>query len=357
MIIGVPRERKILEKRVGITPLGVRELAASGHTVIIEKAAGEGSGFSDQDYLSAGAKLADSLEEVWTEAELLVKVKEPHQDEYKYCRPGLILFDYLHLAGLPEVAKVLVDSGTTGLAYEAVQLSDGRLPLLEPMSVIAGQLSVINGANYLLSQNGGRGILLPSVNPDNAAKVVVLGYGVAGRAAAMLADSMGAQVSVVEKKAEKREQAKSQLSNNARIYDFGRSELKDLCSQADLLIGAVLIPGAAAPQVLDKDIISSMPKGSVFVDISIDQGGCSETSKTTSLLEPVFVESGVIHYCVPNMPAQAPRTATMALTSVTLPYIKLIADYGLEGSFEKSEELHKSLNVANYKLQGAAAIF
>jgi alanine dehydrogenase len=350
MIIAVPKERKVLEKRVAITPLGVKELLVAGHQVLIETKAGIGAGFSDFDYISAGAEIVSTLEEVWRRAELLVKVKEPAPEEYQFCRPGLIIFDYLHLAGLPEVAKVLVDTKVSGIAYEGVQTTDGRLPLLEPMSEIAGKLSVINGANCLLAQNGGSGVLLSGISSGFEGKVGVLGFGVAGKAAAVLADAMGAAVSVIEKKEEKREQAKACLGPKAQVMDFSESNIESLASQADLLIGAVLVPGAAAPRILTKETISKMKLGSVFVDISIDQGGCSETSRTTSLSEPTYLESGVLHYCVPNMPAQVARTATLALTSVTLPYIKLIADFGLDASLEKAGELKKALSVRDGNL-------
>lgn len=356
MRIGVPKERKILEKRIALTPEGAKELIEAGHSVQIEASAGDGSGFTDELYRSAGCQVAPSLGQVWEGSDLVLKVKEPDQEEYKYCRPGLIIFDYLHLAGLPKVAQVLLDTKTTGIAYELVQSDSGRLPLLEPMSEIAGKLSIINGSTYLLSQFNGRGVLLGGTSTVGPAKVTVLGFGIAGQAAVSLARSLGANVTIIERKLEKRLLARQIFGLSVKILDSSLENIESSCADADLLVGAVLVPGAAAPIVLTKKIISKMQPGSVFVDISIDQGGCSETSKVTSLAEPTYVDCGVTHYCVPNMPAQAPRTATMALTLETLPYLKLLADMGLHAAVKASPELLKAVNVhAGYMTCKASA--
>lgn len=347
MRIGVPRERKILEKRIALSPQGAKDLISSGHVVQIEEGAGIGAGFGDELYRSAGCLIADSLRKVWENSDLVVKVKEPHEDEYQYFRPGLILFDYLHLAGLPKVARVLLDSKVSGVAYELVQSESGRLPLLEPMSEIAGKLSVINGSTYLLSQYNGRGVLLGGTSTVAAANVTVLGFGIAGQAAVALARNLGAKVTIIERKLEKRLLARQIFGLSVSILDSTPENIIQACAEADLLIGAVLVPGAAAPVILTRNIISKMKPGAVFVDISIDQGGCSETSRATSLAEPIFIENGVTHYCVPNMPAQAPLTATLALTTETLPYLKLLADKGLTTAAKESAELAKAVNVYN----------
>lgn len=348
MLIGVPRERKTLEKRVALTPDGAQELIKDGHTVLIEQGAGEGSFFHDYAYGDAGCEVVKSLEEVWSRAELLIKVKEPDPSEYRYFREGLILFDYLHLASMPEVTKELLKGKVTAIAYELVQTEDRRLPLLEPMSEIAGKLSVINGASCLLSQNGGRGILLGGAIGVDAAQVVVIGAGIAGRAATEVALGMGANVTVLDVSQPALEKVKVQFNSRARGIYSTRSSLARAIQQADLLIGAVLIPGAAAPRLVTKSMISSMKKGSVFIDISIDQGGCSETIHPTSLDKPTYEIDGVIHYGVCNMPAQTPRTSTMALTAATLPYIKKIARVGLSDSLREStgeyNELRRALN-------------
>ena len=326
MKIGVPRERKELEKRVAITPDGAKQLTAHGHTVLIETDAGLNAGFSDSEYNQAGAQIVQELSQVWNDAEMVVKVKEPHPDEYQYFRPGLLLFDYLHLASMPEVTHAMLKSGITGVAYELVYDSDGTLPLLEPMSEIAGKLSVLNGASYLLSQNGGRGILLGGAVGVPRANVTIVGAGVSGRAACSVAFGMGAHVHVFDINTKKLDSLQAEFGNQISTAFSTPAALKRTLTQTDLLIGAVLIPGAAAPKLISKEMIQAMPNGSVFVDISIDQGGCGETIRPTSLENPVYTEEGVIHYGVCNMPAQTARTSTMALTNATLPYITKIAN-------------------------------
>jgi alanine dehydrogenase len=343
MIIGVPKERKTLEKRVALTPDGAHELVKSGHQVLVEKGAGDGSFYEDPAYKKAGATLVSTLEEVWTRSELVVKVKEPHPSEYQYFRPGLAIFDYLHLAGMPEVTQAMLQGGVTGIAYELVQSPDGRLPLLEPMSEVAGKLAVQVGAYFLLEQNGGRGVLLGGTVGVPPANVVIVGAGIAGRAACQVALGMGACVTILDVNYSQLTRVQAETGHRARTIHSTQSSLARECVQADLLIAAVLIPGARAPKIITREIVRSMPNGSVLVDISIDQGGCAETIRPTSLEDPVFKEEGVIHYGVPNMPAQTARTSTRALTAVTLPYIMKIAGHGVCESLRCFEELRGAL--------------
>jgi alanine dehydrogenase len=337
MRIGVPRERKTLEKRVAITPDGAKQLVARGHTVLIETGAGAGSSFSDEDYKSAGCTIVATLADVWNKAELLVKVKEPDKSEFEYFRDDLVLFDYLHLASLPEVAKALLNKKITAFAYETLRTADGRLPLLEPMSEVAGKLSVLNGAYYLLSQNGGRGVLLGGAADAPPAKVVIIGAGVAGKAACSTAVGMGAEVTVLDISQEKLSSLQKQHGSAVTTTVSTPESIKKACTNADLLIGAVLVPGAATPRIITREMIRLLGPKAVFVDISIDQGGCAETSKPTNLDAPVYEVDGVIHYGVCNMPAQTPRTSTIALATATLPYIIRLADEGAAKAAQSSE--------------------
>ncbi|MEN9845840.1 MAG: hypothetical protein RIS36_987 [Pseudomonadota bacterium] len=347
MRIGVPRERKTLEKRVAITPHGARELVQLGHSVLIETGAGIGSSFPDAAYQQAGCTIVPTLNDVWGKSELLVKVKEPDESEFQYFRPDLILFDYLHLASLPKVADALLRSKVTAFAYENLRTGEGRLPLLEPMSEVAGKLSVLNGSYYFLSQNGGRGVLLGGATGSPAAKVVVIGAGIAGQAACATAVGMGAHVTVVDISTEKLAYITKKFGDAVHTVVSTPQSLADSCKDADLLIGAVLVPGAATPRIITREMIRSMGPQAVFVDISIDQGGCAETSKPTSLDNPVYEVDGVIHYGVCNMPAQTPRTSTYALTAATLPYIKEIANNGLERTIATNPEMESALTCFN----------
>lgn len=361
MKIGIPRERKILEQRVALTPDGAAEVVKAGHQVLFETNAGLKSHFSDEQYVEAGCQIVNSLEEVWTQADMVVKVKEPHESEFEYFRPGLILFDYLHLASMPEVASAMTKGGVTGIAYELVQLADGRLPLLEPMSEVAGKLSILNGAYYLLGQNGGRGVLLGGTVGVPPARVVVVGAGIAGRAACEVAVGMGADVTILDINQSRLEFVKELTRGRARTVHSTKASLMREVASADLLVGAVLVPGAAAPRLISKEMIHTMNPGSVFVDISIDQGGCAETIRPTSLDNPVYVESGVIHYGVCNMPAQTPRTSTQALTAVTLPYILKIANAGGLQSLSIHKDIRGALNthkgfLTNYAVSQAVGI-
>ena len=344
MQIGIPRERKTLEKRVALTPSGAKELIAHGHKVTIETGAGNGSHFSDAEYQSAGCQIADKLVHIWEKSDLVVKVKEPHEVEYPFFRPGLAVFAFLHLAGLPELTQALLRGGITGIAYELVQTPEKQLPLLEPMSEVAGKLAVQNGAYFLQSQNAGRGVLLGGTSTVAPAKVVIIGAGVAGRAACQVAAGMGASVVVFDINPSRLVALPSEFGPRVRgqqsTPEAIRKELKD----TDLLIGAILVPGAAAPRVLTRAMIAALPKGAVFVDISVDQGGCAETTQVTSLQNPVYEVEGVLHYGVPNIPAQTPRTSTLALTNVTLPRIISLAERGIDECLRSNAELRSALN-------------
>ena len=329
MRIGIPKERKTLEKRVALTPQGAKTLTESGHEILIEKGAGSGSFFEDSEYLENGCKIIDSLRDVWENSELIVKVKEPCEEEFKFFRKDLLLFDYLHLASMPDLTKRMLNSGISGIAYELIRSSDNRLPLLEPMSDIAGKLSVLNGSYFLFSQHGGRGVLLSGTDTVEPGVTVIVGAGIAGIAACETALNLGSKVYILDINNQRLEDLKLRFNNkNLVTLKSDENTLKQVCKEADLLIGAVLLPGASAPKIIKKDMIKSMKKGAVFVDISIDQGGCSETIKATDLLDPVYTLFDVIHYGVCNIPALTPQTSTLALTKQTLPYIKKIADTG-----------------------------
>lgn len=343
MKIGIPRERKTLEQRVALTPDGASELIKMGNTVLIETQAGAKSFYQDKDYEQIGCQIVTTLEEVWTKADMVVKVKEPHESEYKYFRKDLILFDYLHLASMPDVTKAMLDGQVTGIAYELVRTEDGRLPLLEPMSEVAGKLSILNGAYYLLGQNNGRGVLLGGTVGVPPAHVVIVGAGIAGRCACEVAIGMGAEVTILDVSYTKLDHIRIQTQGRVVTCYSTKASLERIVQTADLLIGAVLIPGAAAPKLITRSMIKSMKKGAVFVDISIDQGGCGETMRPTSLDQPVFVEEGVTHYGVCNMPAQTPRTSTQALTAATLPYIIRLAKDGIK-ALDSNSRLRGALN-------------
>jgi len=345
MRIGVPKEIKVHEYRVGIVPSGVSELVAAGHEVWVETGAGAGIGFSDADYLSAGAQMAASPEEVFATAELIVKVKEPQLIECARLRSDQVLFTYLHLAADPEQAAALCESGVTAIAYETVTAEDGSLPLLTPMSEVAGRMSVQVGAENLQKASGGLGVLLGGVSGVAPAKVVILGGGVAGTNAAEIAVGMKADVTVVDRSAKRLRELSSQFEGRLKTAHASADTVEQLVLGADLVVGAVLIPGAAAPRLVTRDMVKRMKAGSVLVDISIDQGGCFETSRPTSHAEPTFVVDDVVHYCVSNMPGGVPRTSTFALTNVTLPFVRAIADLGWEKACVEDPHLAGGLNV------------
>lgn len=343
MDIGIPIEIKSGENRVSCAPSGVRHLVAAGHRVIVESGAGNGSGFSDDKYRRAGAIVTTSPEKVW-KSDLVVKVKEPLAQEYCYFREELMLFTFLHLAREPELTLQLLESGVTAIAYETVQES-GRLPLLSPMSEIAGKMSVLMGAYYLGRHYGGAGKLLGGVPGVLPGKVTILGGGSAGMHAAKEAAGLGADVTILEVDQEKMRFLESALPPQVHTLYSTEQHIEDQLETADLLIGAVLVPGALAPKLVTRSMLRHMKKGAVLVDIAVDQGGCVESCRPTTHADPIFVEEGIVHYCVANMPAAYPQTSTEALTGVTLPYIRRIADFGLESAMVMMPGLSMGLNI------------
>ena len=348
MIIGIPKEIKQQENRVSLLPSAADQLARRGHTVLVQKNAGVGSGYPDEDYLEAGAKIVETAEEVFAKADMIVKVKEPLPAEYGLLRKGQILFTYLHLAASKSLTEALLKSGVTGIAYETIQVGN-RLPLLEPMSEIAGRMSAVMGAYYLAKHNGGNGVLLGGVPGVLPGRVVVLGGGTSGINAARTAVGLGADVTILEVDLERMQFLDITMPGANTLYS-NEAHLQELMPSIDLLIGAVLVPGAKAPKLITRDMLRKMRPGSVLVDIAIDQGGCVETSRPTTHLDPIFVEEEVIHYCVANMPAAYARTATQALTNITYRYVQLLADYGLEKACEKQPALRGGINTRDGKL-------
>jgi len=345
MRIGVPREIKVHEYRVGLVPAGVRELAAAGHELIIESGAGKGIGVDDEDFRAAGAAIAPRAADVFERAEMVVKVKEPQPTECEMLRRGQVLFTYLHLAADPMQAKGLMKSGATAIAYETVTARDGSLPLLTPMSEVAGRMSIQVGAASLQKANGGFGVLLGGVPGVPPAKVVILGGGVSGTHAAEMAVGLRADVTVVDRSVERLRELSAMFGASLRTAYSTTATIERLVREADLVIGAVLVAGAAAPKLVTRAMIKTMKPGAVLVDISIDQGGCFETSHPTTHAEPTFVVDGVVHYCVANMPGAVPRTSTLALTNATLPYVRSLADLGWQGAFKRDPGLAAGLNV------------
>lgn len=346
MKIGVPREIKPHEYRVALTPAGAAALAAEGHDVIVETGAGEGSGFEDALYVQEGAMIAPDAASVWAEADMILKVKEPIPEEFGYFREGLLLFAYLHLAAAPELTRALMQSGVTAVAYETVQAADGSLPLLTPMSEIAGRMSVQIGAKFLESYYGGRGILLGGVPGVPPAEVIVLGGGVVGLNAARMAIGLGANVVVLERSAERMRYIDDMFGGVIRTLMSNAYNIAHAVRRADLLIGAVLIPGAKAPRLVTEEMVKTMKRGAVIVDVAVDQGGTIETiDRVTTHRDPVYEKHGVLHYAVSNMPGAVPRTSTLALTNVTLPYVLELASKGLRGALEGSEPLRRGVNI------------
>ncbi len=346
MIVGVPAEIKTHEYRVALTPAATRELVDRGHQILLESGAGEGSGHSDDDYSTQGARIVPSAEDVFADAEMVLKVKEPQPSEVAMLTPGQILFTFLHLAADMELATSLRDSGAVGIAYETVELPGNALPLLAPMSEIAGRMAVQVGAYFLEKAEGGRGILLGGIPGVMPAKVVVLGAGMAGANAAVIAMGMQARVVALDKNADKLRHLDSAYLGHIVTLASNRLTLEEQVVDADLLVGSALIPGASAPKLVTEDMVRSMRPGSVVVDISIDQGGCFETSRPTSHDDPVYEQHGVVHYAVTNIPGAVPYTSTYGLTNATLPYVLQIADLGLEGSVTANPAIRAGLNVA-----------
>jgi len=348
MRIGVPTEIKDNEYRVGMTPAGARDLTADGHQVLVQKGAGNGSGFSDDEYIAAGAKILPDAEAVYNEADMIVKVKEPIEPDLKRLKDGQLLFTYLHLAPVPDLTKSLLDKKIIGVAYETITDDRKRtLPLLTPMSEVAGRMSVHVGAYYLHKPNGGRGVLLGGVPGVLPADVVIIGGGVVGTNAAKMAAGLGARVTILDVSLDRLRQLDDIFRGEVQTLASSKAHIEEAVRRADLLIGGVLIPGAAAPKLVTRDMIGQMKKGSVIVDVAIDQGGCVETAHPTTHSNPVYEVDGVVHYCVANMPGALPRTSTIALTNATLPYTRMLANMGFEKAVRGNAGLAEGVNVYN----------
>ncbi|HYS96649.1 MAG TPA: alanine dehydrogenase [Chthoniobacterales bacterium] len=348
MIIGVPKEIKEQERRIALVPSAAEQLTKRGHAVLVEKNGGIGSGYPDEEYKKAGAEIVDLATDVFARADMIVKVKEPLPAEFPLLRKGQILFTYLHLAASKALTDALLKSGVTAIAYETIQIGN-RLPLLEPMSEIAGRMSVVMGAYFLAKHNGGSGVLLGGVPGVLPGRVVVIGGGTAGVNAARMATGLGADVTILEVDLERMRFLDITMGSAHTLYS-SESHLRELMPNVDLLIGAVLVPGAKAPKLITRAMLKAMKTGSVLVDIAIDQGGCAETSRPTTHLQPIYVEEGVTHYCVANMPAAYARTATQALTNITYRYVELLADFGLDEACKKQPALIGGINTRDGKL-------
>ena len=344
MIVGLPKEIKDNEYRVGLTPAGVRALTDAGHQVIVEKSAGEGSGFEDALYQRAGGRLIDSADDVWKSADMIVKVKEPIAPEYPLMREGQLLFTYLHLAPDRELTKQLIDRKVTGIAYETITDRRGTLPLLTPMSEVAGRMAIQVGAHYLEKMSGGRGILLGGVPGVPAARVVIIGGGVVGTNAAKIAVGMGAHVTIIDNNLDRLRELDDIFLSKISTLASSAYMIHDAISQADLIVGAVLVPGAAAPKLVTKSMLKDVPNGAVIVDVAVDQGGCIETTHPTTHSNPTFYVEGVLHYCVANMPGAVPRTSTFALTNATLPYALKLANKGFMQAISSDQGLKEGVN-------------
>ncbi|HUA59280.1 MAG TPA: alanine dehydrogenase [Verrucomicrobiae bacterium] len=344
MVIGVPKEVKDHETRVGLVPSGVTELREAGHEVLVETHAGEGSSLTDREYMQAGAHLMETAGEVWAKADLVVKVKEPQPAEYAHFRPGLVLFTYLHLAPLPELTDRLLQSKVNGVAYETIREADGSLPLLTPMSEVAGRMSVQVGAQYLERPMGGRGILIGGVPGVAPANVVIIGGGTVGTNAAKIALGMGAHVSIIDRNLNRLRELDDIFNGQIVTLASNSWTIGENLKTADLVVGGVLIPGASAPKLVRREMIATMKRGAVVVDVAIDQGGCFETSHATTHTEPIYFVDGVLHYCVSNMPAAVPHTSTFALTNATFPYLLELANHGLESACERRPALRTGVN-------------
>jgi alanine dehydrogenase len=348
MIIGLPKEIKLQEYRVALIPAGCGMLVQLGHEVVVQHGAGEGSGFTDEEYSSAGVKLVNAASEVWAAADMIVKVKEPLPEEFVYLREGLVIFTYLHLAAAPDLAKALVDKRVTGIAYETIQLPNGSLPLLVPMSEVAGRMSVQEGAKYLEAYFGGRGVLLGGVPGVPPAEVVIIGGGIVGTNAAKMALGLGAEVVVLEKNGERMRYLDDVFHGRLRTLSSNPYNIANAVRKADLLISAVLVPGARAPRLVSEDMVKTMKKGAVIVDVAVDQGGSIATiDRVTTHEHPTYEKHGVIHYAVANMPGAVPRTSTLALTNVTIDYVLQLASQGFRDAAESSAALALGVNSHN----------
>jgi alanine dehydrogenase len=347
--IGVTKEIKTDEYRVALTPAGARELGQHGHDVIVETGAGNGSSFSDAAYEAAGARIAP-VDAVWREADLLLKVKEPIEPEYGRLREGLVLFTYLHIAADEALTRALLESGITAVAYETVETDSGALPLLAPMSEIAGRLAAQAGAYFLEKPLGGRGLLLGGVPGVAPGRVVVIGGGIVGYNAAVIAIGLGANVTILERSIDRMRHLEEILSGRVSLLMSSSLQIEESVREADVVIGAVLIPGALAPRLITREMVAGMKEGSVLADVAIDQGGCAETSRPTTHSHPVYTVEGVTHYCVANMPGAVPITSTKALTNATLPYVEAIADYGLAEAVARDPALARGVNAVEGKV-------
>lgn len=350
MIIGVPKEIKNNENRVALTPAGVAEFKKHGHTVYVQASAGEGSGFSDEEYTGAGAELLPTIEDVYGIADMIIKVKEPIESEYKLIKKDQLLFTYFHFASYEPLTHAMIESGAVCLAYETVEKPDRSLPLLVPMSEVAGRMSVQEGAKYLEKPMGGRGILLGGVPGVKPAEVLVLGGGIVGTQAAKMAAGLGARVTIMDLSIPRLRQLDDIMAANVVTQYSNEYNIREAIKTADLVIGGVLIPGAKAPKLITRDMLPSMKPGAVLVDVAIDQGGCFETAKPTTHADPVYTVDGVIHYCVANMPGAVPYTSTLALTNATLPYAIQLANKGWKKACSDNNELKLGLNVINSKV-------
>ena len=350
MKVGLPKEIKDNEYRVGLTPAGVQALSHAGHEVYVQKTAGEGSGFTDEQFVKAGGKLLDTADEVWQTGDMIVKVKEPIAPEYPRMRENQLLFTYLHLAPEFELTKQLMERRVTGVAYETITDKHGRLPLLTPMSEVAGRMSVQVGATYLEKMNGGRGILLGGVPGLPAANVVIIGGGIVGTEAAKMAVGLGAKVTIIDRNLDRLRQLDDIFLSKVQTLASSRYAIEEAISHADLVIGAVLVVGAAAPKLVTRDMLKLIPNGAVLVDVAVDQGGCFETTHATTHSNPTYYEEGVLHYCVANMPGAVPRTSTFALTNATLPYALDLANKGFEAAIADDEGLREGVNTYAGKL-------
>ena len=344
MIIGVPKEVKDHESRVGVTPAGVKALTESGHTVLVETNAGALSGFPDDGFQAAGAEIVGSAYDVWRLADMVVKVKEPTEKEYRHFREGLVLFTYLHLAPLRELTDALLEKQVTGIAYETVRDREGTLPLLTPMSEVAGRMSVQVGATYLEKEHGGRGVLLGGVPGTPPASVCIIGGGIVGTNAAKIALGMGARVNLVDLNLNRLREIDDIFSGRVHTLASNSYNVERAVSEADLVIGGVLIPGAAAPKIVTRAMVAKMKKGAVIVDVAIDQGGCIETARPTTHSDPSFEVDGVVHYCVTNMPAAVPNTSTLALTNATFPYLLKLAGIGARAAIAEDKGIAEGVN-------------
>lgn len=359
MIIGVPKEIKNNENRVGLTPAGVSALVKAGHQLFVQATAGNGSGFSDEEYTQAGATMLPTIEDVYGKAEMIIKVKEPIEQEYPLIKEGQLLFTYFHFASYEPLTHAMIKSKAVCLAYETVEKTDRSLPLLVPMSEVAGRMSVQEGAKYLEKPMGGRGILLGGVPGVRPAEVLVLGGGIVGTQAAKMAAGLGADVTLMDISLPRLRQLDDLLPKNVKTVYSNEYNIREAIKHADLIVGAVLIPGAKAPSLITKDMLKTMRPGTVMVDVAIDQGGCFETSKATTHQDPIYVVDGVIHYCVANMPGAVPYTSTLALTNATLPYALQLANKGWQKACAENKELELGLNVVNGKVvyKGVAEAF